>query len=204
MNDIKRPSRGHVGPLVALALLVAVLGFFYVFRWNQSDSVPPGTWLLHGGDVEHGTFVVMCLPAPIGAEALYHHYLTPGGSGCPSGAKPVVKVAVGLPGDRVALGRGTLAVYVAGRQRAIELDPCGQRHARGTDGAPIRAFVALGSFTIGRGELWLCGLTSDSWDSRYFGPVPIEGMRGVATPVSTQGTEWKVYNTWLSLFARRD
>jgi type IV secretory pathway protease TraF len=38
------------------------------------------------------------------------------------------------------------------------------------------------------GHVWLAGSGHDrSWDSRYFGPVPVAGVRGVARPILTLG-----------------
>ena len=46
--------------------------------------------------------------------------------------------------------------------------------------------VAFGPRTVRDGELWVVGSNRErSWDSRYFGPIPIESVIGSARPLAT-------------------
>jgi type IV secretory pathway protease TraF len=46
--------------------------------------------------------------------------------------------------------------------------------------------VLSGAYRVGTGEVWLFGFNDTrSWDARYFGPVPLTGIRGVLRPVVT-------------------
>jgi conjugative transfer signal peptidase TraF len=44
--------------------------------------------------------------------------------------------------------------------------------------------VPLGSYRLAPGQIWLSsGHDPRSFDSRYFGPVPVASVRGIASPV---------------------
>lgn len=46
--------------------------------------------------------------------------------------------------------------------------------------------VAWGSHRAGAGQVWLFGFNDRrSWDSRYFGPIPLANVRGEIKPVVT-------------------
>jgi type IV secretory pathway protease TraF len=48
--------------------------------------------------------------------------------------------------------------------------------------------VPFGRHRVGPGEVWLVGLPhAASWDSRYFGPVPVSGVRSVVAPLLVLG-----------------
>jgi type IV secretory pathway protease TraF len=46
--------------------------------------------------------------------------------------------------------------------------------------------VPWGRRRVAPGEVWLFGFHNPrSWDARYFGPVPLSGVRGVLQPILT-------------------
>lgn len=164
--------------IAAVALAVpALVGSFAVaigVRYNASGSMPIGFYRVYRGAVTRDAVVVDCLPAPIGAEALRRGYLEPGR--CPGGAAAVVKVAAALPGDVVTRSRAGLAVN--GRP-----SPCAAGVLRwDLSGRPLRAVPVR--LVVPRGTVFLCGEDRLSWDSRYFGPVPLAGVQGIAAPLA--------------------
>lgn len=84
----------------------------------------------------------------------------------PQDGAPLVKRAVGLPGDRVGLEDGVLVVN--GEARCPGIDP------ELIDG------VFFGPITVPEGTVFLLGdARGDSVDSRSFGPVPLDDVVGV-------------------------
>jgi len=84
--------------------------------------------------------------------------------------KPVVAVS----GDRVKVSEK--AVFVNGIYS-------GRVITRDRQGLPLPTF--LGEFMLAVDEVFTSGLDSNSFDSRYFGPVKIGSVVGVAKPVFT-------------------
>ena len=76
-----------------------------------------------------------------------------------------------LPGDRVLVDRWTYRQRQARIGEVVLLD--------GPSGVPMVKRVARRAAVIGPGELWVLGdNTEDSADSRRFGPLPADGLRG--------------------------
>ncbi len=175
-----RPARlvmALVMGLVAVAV-PAALGRLFRLRITLTDSAAPaGIYRLTDGiPVLRGELVAACLPAAIARTGLARGYLHRGD--CPAGGEPVAKVIGALPGDVVSIERGQVAVN-------------GARFANSRTGARDSAgrvlpHMAWGARRVAPGEVWLVGFNdSRSWDARYFGPVPLAGVRGVLRPVLT-------------------
>ena len=57
--------------------------------------------------------------------------------------------------------------------------------SRDSAGRPL-SHAAWGSHRVGHDEVWLFGFNDRrSWDSRYFGPVPLADVRGNIKPIVT-------------------
>jgi conjugal transfer pilin signal peptidase TrbI len=82
----------------------------------------------------------------------------------------VVKRLVGMPGDHVVVG--TEQTTVNGRVVGEGLD------IAATLKRPPEDFHA--DFTVPEGTYFILGDTRDSYDSRYWGPLPAEALRGRA------------------------
>ena len=85
----------------------------------------------------------------------------------------MVKRAVGLPGDVVRIDE-YFSITVNGR-------PAGQGlwHLQNQDMRTVRERFT-GTRVLGEDEYWMMGLSVKSFDSRYFGPVRSEQIRGRA------------------------
>ncbi len=166
----RRPVLAMLGPAIAVALLVA-LGRVLGLRISLTDSAAPaGIYrIVPGVSVERGELVGACLPASIAQEGLARGYLRKGD--CPGGAEPVAKMVGALPGDVLEVQSGWVSVDgQAFADSAVA--------ARDSIGRPL-PHVPWGSRQVAPGEVWLFGFhNARSWDARYFGPVPLSGVRG--------------------------
>jgi conjugative transfer signal peptidase TraF len=157
----RRPILTMLGPLVAMAFLVA-LGRVLGLRISLTDSAAPaGIYrIVQGVFVERGELVGACLPPSIAQEGLARGYLSKGD--CPGGAEPVAKMVGALPGDVLEVQSGW--VSVDGRAFAgSSVAP------RDSIGRPL-PHVPWGNHKVAPSEVWLFGFhNARSWDARYFG-----------------------------------
>ena len=117
-----------------------------------------------------------CLPIAIAQEGLARGYLRTGA--CAGNAEPVGKIVGALPGDIVEIEPGWVAVNGARFARS--------RVATHDSGHRPLPHVAWGSHRVAAGQVWLFGFNDRrSWDSRYFGPIPLANVSGEIKPVVT-------------------
>jgi conjugative transfer signal peptidase TraF len=164
-----------LGPVIALAFLVA-LGRVIGLRISLTDSAAPaGIYrIVSGVSVERGELVGVCLPPSIAQEGLARGYLSKGD--CPGGAEPVAKRIGALPGDVLEVRPGWVSV-----DEQVFADSGVAAHD--SIGRPL-PHVPWGRCQVAAGEVWLFGFNNvRSWDARYFGPVPLSGVRGVLQPI---------------------
>ena len=145
-------------------------------RLNTTPSAPEGLWrvtAIEGKALARGTMVEACPPdMPIVDVMRDGGYLPPGR--CPPGVAPLLKPVAAIAGDRVTIKKGQPA--------AVN----GYALAR-TAAAPSVTAWPDGDYTVEAGTVWLFSSYSEnSFDSRYFGPVPIANVRGQAAPLITQ------------------
>jgi len=97
---------------------------------------------------------------------------------CHGGASSILKQAVAIAGDEIELQDAYLAV----NGRIVDHT---RRKAIDSDGRALGSYPA-GRYLVRSGELWILGVRRErSWDSRYFGPVPVSSVLGVARPLLT-------------------
>jgi conjugative transfer signal peptidase TraF len=154
-----------------------LLTFTSVARLNVSPSVPLGLYRTVDQPVVRGGLVVACVPLAAARLARERSYLA--GGSCPGKVQPTLKRVGALPGDTINLGPGAVTVngHSLPGSATVSLD---------SRGRPL-PHAPWGSSVVAPGEVWL--LTTDSprsWDSRYFGPVPVDQVR-VARPLLTIG-----------------
>ena len=143
---------------------------------NVSRSAPRGIYLAVATAPARSAFVVACLPPEVAVIGRARGYLGPGD--CPGSTQPVLKRVGALPGDILELD--DLGVTVNGQR--VLARPIEVRDSAGR----ILPHAAFGSHVVAAEEVWLFGSSSArSWDSRYFGPVPLASVRGVVRPMLT-------------------
>jgi len=166
--------------LVAGLLAVWRLAPKVPLRVNLSDSIPIGLYRFSpigskdASKLKVGTIVLACLDRRWSTYGVERRYL--GRGSCPGNASPIGKPIVATAGAIVGVtGRG---VVVNGKLLE-NTRPMPHDHA----GRVVEG-IAPGDYVVERGYVWLvANHIALSWDSRYFGPVPISGVIGVLRPM---------------------
>ena len=138
------------------------------FIWNASASVPVGLYrIVPGNHIDVTDLAIVMPPAELAAFLDERRYLPRG--------LPLIKRVLALSGTTVCR-RGSAIIAYDGIY--------GQALARDTRGRPLPDWQ--GCRTLHDGEAFFMNWdSSDSFDSRYFGPLPITTIIGRAIPVWT-------------------
>ena len=177
-----RQLLGQVLWLAIGAILIALLaaatrtdGLIFV---ATDSSCPIGIYHLVHQPLARGELVEACLPEAIASYGMARGYLASGE--CPNRAEPVIKVIGALAGDRVDLSSEEIRVNgTAFPQSATRRRDSRERAVR---------TLPRGSYETTTDEVWIFGLRdARSWDSRYFGPVPVNAVLGPVEPVFSLG-----------------
>lgn len=149
------------GMSISLAIL-----FFMGFRINTTHSMPTGLYQIAGEamTVQHGDFVQLCLAPHWSTYARNRGYIDAGS--CPDGSSPLLKQVAGLEGDYIIMDAEGLRLN----------NECLSLNTRDSKG---RVLPATLSGSIPAGMAFVRGLSQDSFDSRYFGLVPLSQLRMV-------------------------
>lgn len=163
-------SRGYLAATAGTVLLAA-LGHpasVPAVVWNASASAPLGLYLVQRPAVlRKGDLVLANLPPAAATLAAERGYL-------PRGV-PVLKRIAALAGDEVCSRRD--AIIVGGKEVA-------QRLATDKEGRRLPSWA--GCVHLDRTQLLLLmARVRDSFDGRYFGPIPCTAVIGKATPLWT-------------------
>lgn len=171
-----RQRKIAIGTLAAGAGILAALaagGFWGGLRLNLTPSYPLGIWRVQPIDREAviGDLVFICPPdTPAFVLGVERGYLPVGL--CPSGTAPLIKSVVAVAGQVVEV-EDTIAID------GIELKNSGVR-STDAQGRPLSVFPGG---QVPPGSVFLHSDFGGSYDSRYFGPLPADGILGLATPV---------------------
>ncbi|MGE0289396.1 MAG: S26 family signal peptidase [Bradyrhizobium sp.] len=140
------------------------------YIWNASESVPIGLYRLQPIErLSVADLVAIRPPEPLETFLDLNGHL-------PAGV-PMLKRILALPGQTVC--RTGLTIAVDG----IEVGQARERDARGR---PLP--VWQGCRPLLAGKIFIMNRQSaDSFDGRYFGPIPASAVIGQATPVWTEG-----------------
>ncbi len=136
--------------------------------WNASASVPVGLYAIDVGAVPApGDLVAIAPPAPLSNWLASRGYL-------PRGV-PLLKRVAATEGALVCRSGVFVTVDGAPAARALPADRMGRT-------LPLW----LGCRRLQSGELFLLGVSPDSLDGRYFGPLPASAVIGTAHPILTR------------------
>jgi conjugative transfer signal peptidase TraF len=97
----------------------------------------------------------------------------------PGDVELLIKTVAAIPGDEVDVTAGGIAVngHPIPRSAPLPRDDAGRK---------IQA-MERGTYRVGPATVWIiAGSDIRSFDSRYFGPVPIANLRGQARPLFVQ------------------
>lgn len=151
--------------LSATVIGIAGLGFASIAHpapqlvWNASASLPIGLYRTLPGVPERGALVLVCPPESAARLADQRGYL-------PAGV-PLVKRIAAIGGDQVCAVDGV--IFINGQPVARQL---AADHA----GRPLPRWS--GCRAQDGDEVFLLADAADSFDSRYFGPVPTANIIG--------------------------
>lgn len=151
--------------------LIALLGVskFARLRLNLTGSLPVGLYVVTDGQPRRGAVALVCLPATWAEFARSRGYVAERGS-CPDGATPIGKPVFAVPGDTVSVTEAGLLLNgtVVRNTRPLTSD----RRGRALPSLPA------GEYVVRPDELWVVSTYSSlSFDSRYFGAVPLACVR---------------------------
>jgi conjugative transfer signal peptidase TraF len=134
--------------------------------WNTTASTPVGLYTTLRGSPRRGELALIDPPRRVRALAVARGYLTQ--------RSLLIKPVAALGGDRIC--RVGFTVWISGHKVAT---------ARVADAQRRRLPIWRGCQVLSPGQIFVLGLATDSFDSRYFGPIDARYVVGVAVPVWT-------------------
>jgi conjugative transfer signal peptidase TraF len=158
----------------ALILGLSVAAYTFGFRLNLSASIPPGVYRVTKDPVAKGSLVLVCLPPALSAFARSRDYVRAGS--CKDGNAPVGKVVAAAAGDTVDVTASGLMVNGGQLSNTRPLGNDGRGRAL--------PHIESGRYIVRTGQIWLASSYSTrSFDSRYFGPVPVDRIVSSVRPI---------------------
>ena len=157
---------------LATVFSIFVLAGFAGLRINTTSSLPKGIYFITGET--KAPLVEFCPPVEFLELSSSRGYRPPGN--CGDGAAPLLKPVIANLGDSVALS--IEGIRVNGRllpnTAPLQIDSAGR---------PLAAWPS-GVYNVGTENVWVASsYNSRSFDSRYFGPVPIKMIRHRLKPI---------------------
>ena len=174
LTRAKRRRRVRRRPHAVLALTLFGLGLIGLATlarpapwlvWNASASAPIGLYRVLPGDAVRGDLVLVRTPSSVRQLAAERGYLP--------AIVPLVKRVAALDGD---------IVCAAGDVISVNGHVAAERLARDRLGRPLPSWSGCHLLDSGEAFLLMEGRT-DSFDSRYFGPVPTAAIIGRLAPL---------------------
>jgi len=167
--------------LAVATVVVAIVFECFDLRLAFTDSsTPAGIYQMRPAiRLSRGELVAACLPSDIARFAIARGYLSVSPfSDCPEHAASIGKLLLALPGDEVEINPDFISIN-------------GQRFAHSAtavrdSGGRSLPRVPVGNFRVSPGSVWLFGFYDPrSFDSRYYGPVPLSSIQSTAVPLLT-------------------
>lgn len=179
-SSVNTQRRRIVRILVYSATAVSI-GYVIVtlhLRFNFTSSMAVGVYRLvplPKNGVRRGMMVAACPPPDAAELSRRRGYLASGP--CPYGTELLLKAVVATSGDEVVLSREGVAINgcLLPNSRPLSHDAAGRR---------LLSWPHEHSL-LTQGQLWLYADNVRSWDSRYWGPVPVADIVAKALPVLT-------------------
>lgn len=157
------------------SILLVVTAVAGGYRINLTPSEPLGLWriipLHRPAAVDDLLFI--CPPETAAMRAARARGYLRSGS-CPGGVAPLIKKVIAVAGQHIEIG---VSVSVDGW--GVSSSSLALRDGKGRPLTPFPSGIVL------PGYVFLHSAFPGSYDSRYFGPVPISGILGLAQEVFT-------------------
>lgn len=157
----------------AIFAAVLVLGAIVGLRLNiASNSLPPGLYRI--APRGKGSDLLIC-PTGIAESISISRGYRPKGAGCGDGYAPLLKPISARYGDTVTVSNA--GVSINGRQLLNS-----RQYARDALGRPLPQ-VPAGTYPVLPGTVWaISSYNRFSFDSRYFGSIPLDEKVRYANP----------------------
>jgi conjugative transfer signal peptidase TraF len=162
--------------LIYLSIFTVIVSitYFMGIRVNTSKSFPPGMYIVSDAKVYNKNDLVLFCPPnkAVIQDAIERGYIDTGR--CDSGTVPIIKRIVGMSGDYVEF-TPTVKINNSELQGSIRLKVDGEN----------RALPQLLPFTVSTNSFFAYSdhAPRNSFDSRYFGDVPMENILGNIRPL---------------------
>ncbi len=145
------------------------------YRVNFTPSYPLGLWQIETLDrpVAVGDRVFICPPSGPAVDLARERFYLPRGR-CPAGTAPLIKTVVALAGQSIRVEGQVIIDDVPLAASTV--------HAQDTEGRPMKPWMGG---IVPKGEVFLHSDFGGSYDSRYFGPLPADGILGLARELLT-------------------
>ncbi len=162
-----------------LLITLAFMAHWQGFRINTTPSLPKGLYRLYAlhRPLQRGDIVLTCA-SPMQAnvnEAIQRGYISSFGD-CPGNVVPIMKPIAALAGDSLSVAND--GIWVNGRYL-----PRSRSMRQDSNGRALHP-MHPGYYRVQPGTVWLVSSYYErSFDSRYFGPVKLSSIQGVANPV---------------------
>nr|WP_023893564.1 conjugative transfer signal peptidase TraF [Francisella tularensis]AHB60782.1 Conjugal transfer signal peptidase TraF [Francisella tularensis subsp. novicida PA10-7858] len=158
---------------IILIYLPAMLISWSGYRFNSTISMPKGIYKLEKTvDIERGDIVEICLPDNIANEGIQKGYIHNGS--CSNGSIPLAKKVLALPGDYVVMNETGITVNGQFYDYPQQFfDGFGHKIIPKDINGKIDGFIVVG---VGH---------KLSWDSRYYGEIPKNSIKGILMPIWT-------------------
>lgn len=156
------------GSVFLSVLITACLLYKSGFRYNMTASLPLGIWKIDKTftHIERDDYVWFMPPKEISAFAAERGYLK-------NDTIPMLKLVHGLPGDTYSFFDDVVSI----NNTVIENAKRRQVDSKG------RPMTQIEGGIVPEGQLFVLTPHSHSFDSRYFGPIPMANIIGTAQPV---------------------
>jgi conjugative transfer signal peptidase TraF len=172
-------QRNIVVALATAFVLAALTSIRFGVVFNYTHSAPFGLYceITDAAHIAHepAPYVFFCPDVRWPAMNGQPNYRTPMRS-CPDGFAPLIKPVIAWPGDTVEVSTKGISVTGQRLPHTATMD-------RDSSGRRIHPFPA-GRYVVQGEQLWVVSAYSPrSFDSRYFGPIPLKSVRSWIRPL---------------------
>jgi conjugative transfer signal peptidase TraF len=185
-NTISRLPRLTIAALIvcsgAIGLMLAAAKLGLVF--NYTHSAPFGLYVETSARVQNerdpALYIFFCPDVRWPSMKGQPNYRSPMRT-CPDGFSPLIKPVIAWPGDTVQTTRQGLIVNGVALSNTVPLD-------HDSKGRSIHPY-SFGTYRVEPGQLWaVSSFSPRSFDSRYFGPIPMRSIHLWVRPLIVENT----------------
>ena len=175
-DRLKATDAAAAGRIAAIGLAAVLCAFagaaVFGVRVNATMSEPIGLYVRTAAPAAN--MVEFCPPEPFARISRHRGYRAAGN--CPDGAAPLLKVIVAQAGDVVEITAAGISVNGT-------CLPNTAPRAMDSNGRPLPRWP-LGRYVVPTGMVWVASTYHPrSFDSRYFGPIAVAGIRNRLNPL---------------------